>query len=129
MSARSGKADMALLSTESEKPQGGHTPSIRKPETVRIRNTQLPAAKVSNPNFGEKCGNSLDISKGISQSGIYRFESSQVSQAVTPIRDGPQLVAEKPANGGLLQFGWRSPHSQFGHVRTENAESLWPFIE
>jgi hypothetical protein len=55
---------------------------------VHIQDIQLPAAKVSNPNFGEKCGNSLDISKGISQSGIYRFESSQGSQAVTQ----PEIV-------------------------------------
>lgn len=48
-----------------------------------------------------------------------RFESSRPSQAVPPIRDGPQLVAEKPTNGGLLQFGCRSPDSQFGHLRTE----------
>jgi hypothetical protein len=49
---------------------------------VRIRDIQLPAAKVSNPNFAEKSGNSPDISKGISQSGMCKFESSQVSQAV-----------------------------------------------
>jgi hypothetical protein len=51
---------------------------------VRIRDIQLSAAKVSNPNFAEKSGNSPDISKGISQSGICKFESSQVSQAVRP---------------------------------------------
>jgi hypothetical protein len=49
---------------------------------VRIRDTQLPAAKVSNPDFEEKCGNSPDISKGISQSGMCKFESSQVSVGV-----------------------------------------------
>jgi hypothetical protein len=48
---------------------------------VRIKDTQLPAAKVSNPNFAKKSRNSPDISKGISQSGMYKFESSQVSQA------------------------------------------------
>jgi hypothetical protein len=49
---------------------------------VRIQDAQLTAAKVSNPDFEEKCGNSPDISKGISQLGIYRFESSEVSQAL-----------------------------------------------
>jgi hypothetical protein len=47
---------------------------------------QLPAAKVSNPNFEEKSGNSPDISKGISQSGMCKFEASQVSQAVTQLK-------------------------------------------
>jgi hypothetical protein len=37
--------------------------------------------KSPTPNFEEKCGNSPDISKDISQSGMWRFESSQVSQA------------------------------------------------
>jgi hypothetical protein len=48
---------------------------------VRIQYPQLTAAKVSNPKFRGKCGNFLDISKGISQSGICKFESSEVSQA------------------------------------------------
>jgi hypothetical protein len=69
---------------------------------VRIRDTQLPAAKVSNPDFEEKCGNSPDISKGISQSGMCKFESSRVSQAVGLFENWPVTIAEKPANGGLL---------------------------
>jgi hypothetical protein len=55
---------------------------------VRIKDIQLAAAKVSNPNFAEKSRNSPDISKGISQSGMYKFESSQVSQAATQ----PEIV-------------------------------------
>src|ERR1700730_7228350 len=39
--------------------------------------------KSPTPNFEGKCGNSPDISKGISQSGMCKFESSEVSQAVT----------------------------------------------
>jgi len=34
--------------------------------------------------FGGKRGNIPDISKGISQSGMCRFESSKVSQAARP---------------------------------------------
>jgi hypothetical protein len=96
---------------------------------VRIWDIQLPAAKVSNPNFEEKSGNSPDISKGISQSGMCKFESSQVSQAVRGPQVGPQPMAEKPAIGGLLQFGMWSPGSQFVEWPAENAESLWLFIE
>jgi len=42
----------------------------------------LQLQKSPTPDFEEKCGNSPDISKGISQLGIYKFESSEVSQAV-----------------------------------------------
>ena len=48
---------------------------------VRIQYPQLTAAKVSNPKFRGKCRNFLDISKGISQSGMRKIESSEVSQA------------------------------------------------
>jgi hypothetical protein len=39
-------------------------------------------SEVSKPDFGEMWGNSPDISKGISQTGMCEFESSEVSQAV-----------------------------------------------
>jgi hypothetical protein len=52
---------------------------------VRIQNAQLTAAKVSNPGFRGKARNSPDISKGISQSGMCKFESSDVSQAVSQL--------------------------------------------
>jgi hypothetical protein len=55
---------------------------------MRIFNLRLEAAKVSNLNFGEKSVNSPDISKGISRSGMYKFESSRLSQAVTQ----PEIV-------------------------------------
>jgi hypothetical protein len=42
----------------------------------------LKLQKSLTSDFKEKCGNSPDISKGISQLGMYKFESSQVSQAV-----------------------------------------------
>jgi hypothetical protein len=66
----------------------GRADDVRFLRRVRIRDMQLPAAKVSNPNFEEKSGNSPDISKGISQSGMYKFESSQVSQAVLHFEEG-----------------------------------------
>jgi hypothetical protein len=96
---------------------------------VRIWFAQLRAAKVSNPILEEKSGNSADISKGISKTGMCEFESSQVSQAVrtTPFR--PQLIGEKPTDGGLLQSGLRSPDSQFPELSAGYAQSLWPFIE
>ena len=52
---------------------------------VRIQNAQLTAAKVSNPGFRGKARNSPDISKGISQSGMCKFESSDVSRAVSQL--------------------------------------------
>jgi hypothetical protein len=67
---------------------------------VQIEYAQLTAAKVSNPKFRGKRGNSPDISKGISQSGMCRFESSEVSQpflcsAGLPKRreNGPEIRA------------------------------------
>src|ERR1700726_1192754 len=65
----------------------------------------LQLQKSPTPDFEEKCGNSPDISKGISQSGMCEFESSVVSQAVRGSEKMPPIVAERPANSGLLQFG------------------------
>jgi hypothetical protein len=96
---------------------------------VRIKHTQLPAAKVSNPSFGEKSQNSPGISKGISKSGICKFESPQVGQAVRRFRNWPLTIAEKPANGGLLQFGRRSPDSQSEGLRGKIVQSLRRFFE
>jgi hypothetical protein len=79
------------------------------------------AAKVSDPKFREKTGNSLEISKGISHSGICEFESSQVSQPVRRLEILPSAMPEMPANGGLLQIGSRSPDSKFGHFQGEIA--------
>jgi hypothetical protein len=41
----------------------------------------LQLQKSPTPDFEEKCGNSPDISKGISQMGMCKFESSEVSHA------------------------------------------------
>jgi hypothetical protein len=85
-----------MCTTQSKKHASGN---LRR---VRIRDIQLPAAKVSNPNFAEKNGNSPDISKGISQSEMCKFESSQVSQAVTQLEIERLQMQESPAKCGLL---------------------------
>jgi hypothetical protein len=94
---------MALRRTESEKALG-RTWTLRQ-ETrdgcvSGILSFQLQ--KSPTPNFEEKCGNSPDISKGISQSGMCKFESSQVSQAVRLVWNGTSTRAGKPANAGLF---------------------------
>ena len=80
--------------------------------------------KSPTPNLEEKCGNSPDISKGISQSGICKFESSKVSQTV-PVAEKPSAQRpERPTIGGLLRFAGRSPCSRTSRLGVEFAESL-----
>jgi hypothetical protein len=55
-------------------------------------------------------------------SPMRRFESSRPSQAMRLDAVSAQPTSEKPANGGLSQFGSRSPDSQFGYLWTENGE-------
>jgi hypothetical protein len=69
---------------------------------VHTSNKQLAVAKVSGPNFRQNSGNSPDISKGISQSGMSKFESSQVSQAVRQLEIVLPEAGEVPANGGFF---------------------------
>jgi hypothetical protein len=52
--------------------------------------------------FGQNSGNSADISKAFSEMGIWKFESSQVSQAVRPSGKPSLIVGEMPANCGLF---------------------------
>jgi hypothetical protein len=84
----------------------------------------LQLQKSPTPGFEEKWGNSPDISKGISQLGMCKFESSQVSQAVRRSEKLSLILVERPANGGLLRIGHQSPGSDFGHSRSEIADSL-----
>ena len=63
---------------------------------VRIQYPQLTAAKVSNPKFRGKCGNFLDISKGISQSGMCKFESSEISQPFPRLAGLPERRENGP---------------------------------
>src|ERR1700694_612789 len=74
--------------------------------------------------FGQNSGNSADISKAFFEMGISKFESSQVSQAVRRSEKLSLILAERPANGGLLRIGHQSPGSDFGHSRSEMADSL-----
>jgi hypothetical protein len=64
------------------------TSSAQRPEKPESRDgcvsrlLSLQLQKSPTPDFEEKCGNSPDISKAISQLGICKFESSGVSQPV-----------------------------------------------
>jgi hypothetical protein len=60
---------------------------------------------------------------------MWEFESSKVSQAVGPDENWHLRIPERPAIGGLLQFGERSPGSQFEELRVEIVESLRRFFE
>jgi hypothetical protein len=74
-------------------------------------------------------GNSPDISNAFFELVIWKFESSQVSQALQRSGNWPLTIAEKAAGGGLLQFSGWSLDSQFGGIRSEIVESLRPFFE
>jgi hypothetical protein len=75
---------------------------------VRIRNTQLLAAIVSNPRFRGKVRNSPDISKGISELGMCEFESSQISQAVRRLGGLPRKSEKRPQMPAFRAFDFVS---------------------
>jgi hypothetical protein len=85
--------------------------------------------EVSGPNFLENVRNSPDISKGIFKAGMCKFESSQVSQAVRRSGENALMLAERPANGGLLRISRQSPGSDLRHFPRETADSLWRTLE
>jgi hypothetical protein len=58
-----------------------------------------------------------------------KFESSRPSQPVRCPEILPSAIQERPANGGLLRIGNRSPGSEFGHFRLGIADSLRPIFE
>jgi hypothetical protein len=64
------------------------TGSAQRPEKPESRDgcvsrmLSLQLQKSPTPDFEGKCGHSPDISKGISQLGIYNFDSSEVELAV-----------------------------------------------
>jgi hypothetical protein len=111
------------------------TGSAQRPEKPESRDgcvsrmLSLQLQKSPTPDFEEKCGNSPDISKGISQLGIYKFESSEVSQPVRRLETLPSITSEKPANGWLLRIGYRSPGSEIGRCGSEIADSLRRIFE
>jgi hypothetical protein len=77
------------------------------------RDAQLTAAKSPTPDFQEKCGNCPDISKGISQSGIYRFESSEVSHALRQFT----TRGSQARKSGLFAHSTWSPGSRSRNLR------------
>src|ERR1700733_11843458 len=83
--------------------------SARRPKRPESRDgcvsrmCSLQLQKSPTADFEQKCGNSSDISKGIPQLGMCKFESSQVSQAVRrsarlPKKReiGPEIPAFRP---------------------------------
>jgi hypothetical protein len=85
---------MALCCTQSKKAPGRTWTLRQETRDGSVSEYSAPAAKVSNPNFEEKSGNSPDISKGISQSGMCKFESSQVRVRVEfePLFERPAAI-------------------------------------
>jgi hypothetical protein len=94
---------------------------------VHLHNSELQ--KSPGRIFGQNGKNSVDISKAFFGMVIWKFESSQVSQAVRRSEKVPLILAERPANCGLLGIGHRSPGSDFGHSQSEIADSLWRTFE
>ena len=90
------------------------TGSAQRPEKPESRDgcvsrmLSLQLQKSPTPDFEEKCGNSPDISKGISQLGIYKFESSEVSQAVQGLAIVCNLRLTGPEIPAFLAFGFVS---------------------
>ena len=75
---------------------------------MRIEYAQLTAAKVSNLKFRGRSGNSLDISKGISQSAMCKFESSQVSHAFLRLARIPERRENGPEIRAFRAFAFVS---------------------
>src|ERR1700730_15927972 len=58
------------------------------------------------------------------------FESHCVaSQPVRHLETLPSVTSERPANGGLLRIGYRSPGSEMGRCGSEFADSLRRIFE
>src|SRR5260370_21689049 len=68
-----------------------------------VRNLQLQ--KSPSRILGQNSGNSVDISKVFFEIVIWKFESSQVSQAVRRSEKSPLTSEEMPANGGFCDSG------------------------
>ena len=83
------------------------------------RMLSLQLQKSPTPDFEEKCGNSPDISKGISQSGMCKFESSQVSQPVTASEELAVWMAERPTIGGFCDLVGRLQNSRVYRIRRQ----------
>src|SRR5205823_1110995 len=86
---------------------------------------QLAAAKVSKSSFRPKSGNSADISKAFFEMGVWKFESSQVSQAVRRSARLPKERGNGPEIRAFRSFDFVSG-SRFAALEAELVESLRP---
>ena len=86
---------------------------------------RIPQAGTVPPLSRQVIGASPSGKAGDFDSPMRRFESSRPSQAVRGSEKALPIVAERPANSGLLQFGVPSLGSRFPGMRAEFGESLW----
>src|SRR6266851_5876549 len=86
--------------------KGTHSDVLTISASAHFHNLQLE--KSPTRIFGQNSGNSVDISKAFFEMVIWKFESSQVSQAVTQPEIVTSEILEMPANSGLLQIGDKS---------------------
>ena len=80
---------------------GLHSVSRNPRDACVSKILSLQLQKSPPPNLEEKCGNSPDISKGISRMGICKFESSQGSQAVPRLEASSLKVQKSPLLAGF----------------------------
>jgi hypothetical protein len=79
--------------------------------------------------LGQNSRNSIDISKAFFKMGIWKFESSQVSQPVWKLEIVPAKMREVPANGGIFQICAPSLDSQSLQLQSEIGDSLRRIFE
>jgi len=85
--------------------------------------------KSPDPNLPQNSGKKPDISKGIFENGMWKFDSVKVSQTVMQLEIVASEIPEMPANCGLLQISVPSLNSQFGQSQSEIADSLRQIFE
>src|ERR1700722_3604710 len=98
-------------------------PESRDGCVSRMRSLQLQKSPTAD--FEQKCGNSSDISKGIPQLGMCKFESSQVSQAVRVSENFVFWMRKARQTRAFLIAStlWRPTFELFG---PKNPKSLQP---
>ena len=80
---------------------GLHSVSRNPRDACVSRILSLQLQKSPPPNLEEKCGNSPDISKGVSRMGMCKFESSQGGQAVPRLEASSLKVQKSPLLAGF----------------------------
>ena len=85
-------------------------------------------SKSPSPILGEMWGNSPDISKGISQSGMCRFESSEVSQAA-PFSENFVFLMRKARQMGAFLIARSLQRLNHRTFASRIPESLQSFVE